>query len=47
MAGTGRQSRVQKDRLGNFQRKNCSAELSSCTGFLRPLVANEVSERGV
>ena len=43
----GRQSGVQKDRLGNFQWKNCSTELRLYTGFLRLLVASEVSEGGV
>ena len=43
----GRQSGVQKDRLGNFQWKNCSTELQLYTGFLRLLVASEVSEGGV
>ena len=43
----GRQSGVQKDRLGNFQWKNYSTELRLYTGFLRLLVASEVSEGGV
>ena len=40
----GRQSGVQKDRLGNFQWKNFSMELWLYTGLLRLLVASEVSE---
>ena len=43
----GRQSGVQKDRLGNFQSKNCNTELRLCTGFLRLLVASEASDGGV
>ena len=43
----GRQSGVQKDRMGNFQWKNCSTELWLYTGFLKLLVASEVSEGGV
>ena len=39
-----RQSEVQKDRLGNFQWKNCSTELRLYTRFLRLLVASGVSE---
>ena len=39
-----RQLRVQRHRLDNFQWKNCSIELQFCTGFLRLLVASEVSE---
>ena len=43
----GRQSGVQKDRLGNFQWKNCSTELWLYAAFLRLLVASEVCEGGV
>ena len=43
----GRQSGVQKDRLGNFQWKNCSTELRLYTGFVRLLVASEVSKGDV
>ena len=43
----GRQSGLQKDRLGNFQWKNCSTELRLYTGFWRLLVASEASEGGV
>ena len=40
----GRQSGVQKDRLGNFHWKNFSIELWLYTGLLRLLIASEVSE---
>ena len=40
----GTQSRAQKDRVSNFQRKNCSTELRLDTGFLRLLVASKVSK---
>ena len=43
----GTQSRVQKDRLGNFELKNCNTGLRLYTGFLRLLVASDVSEGGV
>ena len=43
-----KQSKVQIDnKVGKFQRKNCSAGLRFCTGFLSGLVASGVFEEGV
>ena len=40
-------SKVQTNRAGKFQRKNCSTGLRFCTEFLRGLVASGVFEEGV
>ena len=42
-----KQSKVHTDRVGKFQRKNCSTGLRFCTGFLSGLVARGVFEEGV
>ena len=42
-----KQSKVQTDRVGKFQRKNCSTGLRFCNGFLSGLVASGVFEEGV
>ena len=42
-----KQSKVQTDRVGKFQRMNFSTELRFCTGFSGGLVASGVFEEGV